>query len=191
MAPEARAPVPVSREPQAGFTLVEVLAAIVVAGLMVAVLSRAFSTAWSAARAPAEIAGAAILAQSLIAGVRAVPGAVPVRGTARQGSFDYAIGTEIVDFEPRPSPAPSIPLDAGPTTRTAPAPGGGNGGGGGETSGTGPAAGTRPGEPGSRGPQTGRADSGPPIPLRVTVVVKAPSGRSVRLETVKLVPGAR
>ncbi|MBT9289625.1 type II secretion system protein [Prosthecodimorpha staleyi] len=190
MAPEARALDPVSRKPQAGFTLIEVLAAIVVAGMMVAVLSRAFSTAWSAARAPAEIAGATILAQSLIAGVRAVPGAVPVRGTARQGSFDYAIGTEIVDFEPRPSPAPSIPLDAGPTTRTAPAPGAGNGGGG-ETLGTGAAAGTRPGEPGSRGQQTGRADSGPPIPLRVTVVVKAPSGRSIRLETVKLVPGAR
>ncbi len=51
-----------------GFTLVEVLVALVVAGLMLPALARALGGAWSAARMPMDVVSAVTLARDVAAG---------------------------------------------------------------------------------------------------------------------------
>jgi prepilin-type N-terminal cleavage/methylation domain-containing protein len=156
---------------RAGFSLIEVLVAIVIAALMVVTLSRALTTAWSGARAPGDVLGAVTVARDILAGMRAQPNAVPVPGAGRIGPYRYEVTTGPATLDTMGSPFPPAPGDAASAST--------------------PQAGAPPpdGQKTGNGQPAGRdAGKAPPIPLRIVVVVTAPSGRSVRLETVKLVP---
>ena len=158
---------PPAGDRRAGFSLVEVLVALVLAGFLVFAVSRALSVAWRSARAPGAMVAAASIGAALLEGLRAQPEARIVPGPGRHLGFDYEIAAEPVTAELLASPVPRAPAESTGEGQRRP---GGNG----------------PG--GAAGGEEGRdKDAKPPQPYRVVVVVTAPSGRSVRLETVKLV----
>lgn len=171
---------------RAGFSLIEVLVALALAGALVFSVSRALSAAFRATRAPADVVGAANVAAALIEGMRARPDSPPINGPGRFGAFQYEIASEPAVAELLPSPVPPAPRDATGAGGGAPGQVGGEGQGG--PQGDRPVAPPQGEAAGQGGGFGGANQKKPPVPYRVVVVVTAPSGRSVRLETVKLVP---
>lgn len=177
-----RAGVPrLSREPRAGFTLVEVLVALLVAAVMAGTVGRAFSTAWSATMRPRDTLASLSLSRAL---------ADEPAGSGRRGGFAFVSRSRSLEFVARPSPAAPPPA-----TQTAakkpPSASSANAGNMAILRGLTPlrtpppradaaasspilAGLTPPGAPQAGGPDVG----GPPLRLRlVEVEVEAPSGR--------------
>lgn len=100
---------PVSRSPrQSGFTLVEVLAAIMVAGLVLSALARAFQTARSATKTPAEIVSAVSIAESVA--LAGPPDALPDGGRIGRFAYERRIGSLEITAR-RADVAPSAVVD--------------------------------------------------------------------------------
>jgi prepilin-type N-terminal cleavage/methylation domain-containing protein len=97
---------------QAGFTLIEVLVALVVAGLFLVVLGRGFSTAWLASRIPGETAAAMSIARSVMAHDPAGEAAEPPLA-----GFTYRRSVGPVRIEARPSSLAPAPLGLEAATR--------------------------------------------------------------------------
>ncbi|MEJ1159962.1 type IV pilus modification PilV family protein [Prosthecomicrobium sp. N25] len=155
-------------DPRAGFSLIEVLVAIVIASLMVTTLSRALSGAWAGARAPADTLAAVTVARGVIGALRAEPDSIPTAGPGRAGDYRYEVTTRPALIEYLRPPVPPAPLD-GAAKRSEP-----------QAAGAGGSA-APPARPAA-------APTPPPQPVDIAVVVTTPSGRSVRLETAKLLP---
>ena len=131
---------------RAGFLLTEVLVALVVAGLFLAVLSRAFAFAWGVAHVPGDVMSGMIVARAAVADQEAD------RDSGQVGRFSYVRTFGSATMLPRPPRIAPAPLGTGP-----------------------PDAGAK-----------ARPDA-PPLRLRsISVLVKAPFGRRLSLETVRL-----
>lgn len=63
------------RSPRGGFLLMEALVALVVGGLFLGVLGRAFATAWGSARTPRETVSAMVVARAVATGTIGEAGA--------------------------------------------------------------------------------------------------------------------
>ena len=150
-----------------GFTLVEALVALVVAGLILPALSRALGGAWSATRAPMDVVSAIVLARDVAEGAP-VPADARERGYAAERSGGPATllilpstvapaprgsgqGDDTSDLHPEATPS-AIKLVAPKSTG---------------------------------GPPPGPAPAAVQL-RRVSVAVRTPAGRRIALETVKL-----
>jgi prepilin-type N-terminal cleavage/methylation domain-containing protein len=154
-----------------GFTLVEALVALVVAGLILPSLSRAFGGAWSASRMPMDVVSAIVLARDVAEGAP-VPADARERGYAaerRSGAVTLLVLPSRIAPAPRGTGAGESGSDLHPEAT--------------------PAAIKLavPKEAESR-PQA----AAPDVQLRhVSVTVRTPAGRRVALDTVKLVDAPR
>jgi prepilin-type N-terminal cleavage/methylation domain-containing protein len=90
---------------RAGFTLLEVLVALAVAGLFLSVLARGFATAWGRQHIPVESIWAIALAREVAADVR--DKGVAISGSA--GGFNYTSRIEPLTIEPKTSSLPPTP----------------------------------------------------------------------------------
>lgn len=149
-----------------GFTLVEVLVALVLAGLILPALSRAFGGAWSAGRIPMDVVSAIVLARDVAEGA-SVPKDARERGYAAERKSGAAT---VLVLPSRIAPAPrgtgsdesgsDLHPEATPAAIKLAVP---------------KAAETRP------------AAAGANVQLRrVSVTVRTPAGRRIALDTVKL-----
>jgi type II secretory pathway component PulJ len=134
---------------RAGFMLLEVMVALVIAALFLGVLAQAFAGAWRNAQRPAEQMTAMSVARA-IAGDVAYDKDRPVRDEQIEG-FTYMTTISplaIVLRESRLAPMPPGGAEAAPITRD--------------------------------------ENSVAPVLQRVTIAVRAPSGRRLTLETIRL-----
>lgn len=154
-----------------GFTLVEALVALVVAGLILPALARAMGGAWSATRMPMDVLSGIVLARDVAEG-----GAVPADARALGYSADRVGGPATVLVLP---------------SRVAPAPRGtGRGQEAADLHPEATPAGFRLAIPKGLGQPAGGAP--PPVALRrVSVTVRTPAGRRIALDTVKLADAPR
>ncbi|RYC32069.1 prepilin-type N-terminal cleavage/methylation domain-containing protein [Lichenibacterium minor] len=149
-----------------GFTLVEALVALVVAGLVLPALARAMGGAWSATRAPMDVVSAIVLARDVAEG-GAVPPDARGRGYAAERR-DSAATVLVLASDVAPAPrdagkgedASDLHPEATPSAIRLAVP------------------------KGLGGPPPGAA---PSVQLRrVSVSVRTPAGRRVTLDTVKV-----
>ena len=156
---------------RAGFTLVEVLVALVVAGLFLGVLGRAFADAWGATRTPQETVSAMMIARAVAQGDAS--GAFPQAG--KINGYSFRRSTDPVEIETRPSslaPAPAADSAAVASAPGMPVP-----------------VDTMPGVSDVGPANAGSAAvPGPRQLRRIAIVVTAPSGRRASLETIRLDP---
>lgn len=101
---------------QAGFTLLEVLVALVVAGLALSALASAFQVAWSGLRAPEEIVSAVAVAQAAAQDGSPDEGVMDRYAYARRLGAVRVVGRRIgiapAPAEDRPGAAPeTVKLD--------------------------------------------------------------------------------
>lgn len=94
---------PLPRRRRAGFTLVEALVALVVAGLLLPALSRALGGAWTATRTPMEVVSAIVLARDVAAGA-------PVPPEARDRGFSAERTSRAVTVLVLPSTVAPAPV---------------------------------------------------------------------------------
>ena len=152
-----------------GFTLVEALVALVVAGLLLPALGRAMSAAWAATRTPMDVVSAMVLAREAASGAIA-------ETLASARSHGYAVertshDATILVLPSRLAPAPhgTDPRPTGDGTDPTPAA---------------TPAGIKLAIPASFGSPVASA----PLPRRtlrrITVVVRTPRGRRLVLDTV-------
>jgi hypothetical protein len=99
----------------AGFVLLEVLAALTISLFLFAVLSEAFSAVWSQARRPEESTWSLALARSIATGIR--NGADLDGGDI--GNFHYETDVEPLTIEPLDSDLPPAPAALTDTAETA------------------------------------------------------------------------
>lgn len=151
-----------------GFTLVEALVALVVAGLILPALARALGGAWGAARAPMDVVSAIALARDVAEGA-------PVPADARDRGFSAERGGGPATVLVLPSPVAAAPRGTGKGAEAA------------DLHPEATPAALRLAIPKGLGvPAAGPA---PSVQLRrVTVAVRTPAGRRLVLETVKLAP---
>ena len=141
---------------QAGFLLAEVLVAMVVAGLFLGVLGRAFSLAWGASHSPMEIMSAMAVARASAA----ASGDQTLGDSGRLGKFSFERSSGSVTMVAQPS-------------RLAPAP-------------LGPANSAQPPKANPLNASV-KASVAPPLQLRrISVMVRAPSGRRLTLDSIRL-----
>jgi prepilin-type N-terminal cleavage/methylation domain-containing protein len=153
------------RRGERGFSLLEVLAALIIASLMIAVLSRGLATAAVSTRAPAEVVSAMAIARVLAAEARDDPTSAPEPRSGSTGRYTWRIDVAELGLQPATPPFPPAPRGVA------------TGGGGQDT-----VVVQRQTE---GAPEAAAAP--PPVLYRIAVAVTAPSGRSVTLETAKLV----
>ena len=90
---------------RAGFTLLEVLVALAVAGLFLSVLARGFVTAWSRQHVPVEAIWAISLAREVAADVRGSGEAI----SGSIGGFSYTTKIKALPIDAAPSSLPPQP----------------------------------------------------------------------------------
>lgn len=166
-APRVRPDAPGRRR---GFTLVEALVALVVAGLLLPALARALGGAWTATRTPMDIVSGMVLARDVAAGAP-----VPPETRARGFAAERAVGGATVLV---------LPSDVAPAPK---------GTGEDDPSGLKPA--DTPSAMKLAAPQgLGRSSPGAASDLalrRITVSVRTPTGRRLTLEGLRLDDAAR
>lgn len=151
-----------------GFTLVEALVALVVAGLMLPALSRALGGAWSATRAPMDVVSAIVLARDVAEGA-------PVPAETRERGYAAARGGEPATLLILPSSIAPAPRGTGQGENTSDL----------HPDAT-PSAIRLVAPKGTGDPPPGPAPSSVQL-RRVSVAVRTPAGRRIALETVTLV----
>ena len=157
------------RQRRSGFTLVEALVALVVAGLLLPALSRAMAGAWAATRTPMDVVSAMVLARGAASGA-----AAETLDSAR--SHGYVVertvhDVKIVVLPSRLAPAPRG-ADAQPSgDGTDPQP-------------NATPAGIKLAIPASFGSPVAGAPQPRRTLRRITVSVRTPRGRKLVLETV-------
>ncbi len=157
------------RERRFGFTLVEALVALVVAGFLLPALSRAMAGAWTATRTPMDVVSAMVLAREAASGASA-----DTLASAR--SRGYAVERTTHDAKILVLPSRVAPAPRGADTQ-------------GSGDGTDPQpnatpAGIKLAIPASFGSPTTAAPQARRTLHRITVAVRTPRGRRLVLDTI-------
>ncbi len=157
------------RERRLGFTLVEALVALVVAGFLLPALSRAMAGAWFATRTPMDVVSAMVLAREAASG--AATGTVD---SARAHGYTVERTTRDAAILVRPSR-----LAPAPHGTETPTPGDGT-----DSTPNATPAGIKLAIPASFGSPVASAPPPRRTLRRITVVVRTPRGRKLVLDTV-------